>query len=308
MNKTQVIYIVGMGRSGSTVLDAILGSHPAVCGVGELSNFVRSGWLEGEYCACGERGNVCAFWAAVREEWTRRVAPADITGYPALQSTFESFSSWPRLLLERVWRSRRFREYARLTVSLFDAISAVSGRPTVVDSSKAPMRAYALTVTAGLDLRMVHLVRDPRGVAWSLLNPHPKDERAGVRKERRRKPAVRTAVMWVIVNFQAMRAARRVERGHRTFVRYEELVTDPKAVLGRIADIAGIDFGDVATAVSSGAPVAIGHATAGNRLRMRRSFELRANTEWMVRLPASAERLVWTIAGPVMRRMGYERR
>lgn len=307
MSKVRVVYIMGVGRSGSTVLDAIIGSHPSVCSVGELSHVVRNGW-EREYCACGERADVCTFWVEVRREWGRRIAPADITDYLPLQETFESFSSWPRLVLERMWPSRRFRHYARLSASLFEAITAVSGRPTVVDSSKAPMRAYALALTGVLDLRMVHLVRDARAVAWSMLNPQPKDDRAVVRKQAKPWPVAVTAVIWVIVHVQAFRAARRITGQHTVTVRYEELVTDPKAVLARIGDIAGIDLGHVAAAVSGGAPVAIGHSTAGNRLRMRRSFELRPNMEWMARLPRRAERLVWTIAGPLMRHLGYERR
>jgi hypothetical protein len=304
VSKPRIVYIMGMGRSGSTVLDAVIGSHPLVCGVGELSHFVRSGWLQGEYCACGERGDACPFWTEVCREWSRRIAPMEITAYPPLQETFESFSSWPRLLLERMWRSSRFRVYGHLSASLFDAIRAVSGRPIVVDSSKAPMRAYALAMTGALDLRLVHLVRDPRGVAWSMLNPHPQNGRVGMRT----RSAVSTAVRWLLVNFQSFRTARRLPREHTTTVRYEEVATDPKAFLGQIGEMTGLDFGAVASAVGGGMPIAIGHATAGNPLRMRRSFELRPNTDWMARLPLRDERLVWTIAGPLMRRLGYRRR
>ena len=31
-----IIYIAGIGHSGSTLLDVLLGSHPDICGVGEI--------------------------------------------------------------------------------------------------------------------------------------------------------------------------------------------------------------------------------------------------------------------------------
>src|SRR3712207_8630396 len=46
--------------------------------------------------------------------------------------------------------------------------SAVSGKPVIVDSSKSPARALALGMVPGIDLYVVHLVRDGRGVATSL--------------------------------------------------------------------------------------------------------------------------------------------
>src|SRR5437773_1697066 len=50
----RVIYIMGAGRSGSTLLDTILASHPEVVGVGELVNLHSAGWTAKEICACGQ--------------------------------------------------------------------------------------------------------------------------------------------------------------------------------------------------------------------------------------------------------------
>lgn len=306
MSATPVAYIVGMGRSGSTVMDALLGTHPSACGVGELVNLVGSGWLKREYCACGERGNLCTFWAAVRREWSERIDPLDVTDYLPLQHTFESRSSWVRLMAERALTSQRFRAYGRMSAALFDSIRAVSGRAVVIDSSKSPMRAYALA-TSGIDMRLLHLVRDPRAVAWSLRKRHPKDERAGIQRDLPPRAAARTAALWVLANVQAMWVRRQVGAEAAVLIRYEDLLTDPKPVLRRVGEVIGLDLGDVQAALAEGLPITVGHNIAGNRLRMRGRFGLQFDVEWQERLPQRDKRIVWAIAGPLMRRFGYER-
>src|SRR3712207_6848820 len=38
----------GLGRSGSTVLDVVLGNHPSIESVGEVGNLFRTGWVSRE--------------------------------------------------------------------------------------------------------------------------------------------------------------------------------------------------------------------------------------------------------------------
>ena len=77
----RVIYIMGAGRSGSTVLDTVLGNHFQIESVGELANLPKFAWINGEYCACGERGNACLFWEEVRLKWMQRCGIEDISDY-----------------------------------------------------------------------------------------------------------------------------------------------------------------------------------------------------------------------------------
>lgn len=86
----KVLKITGLGRSGSTILDVVLGNHPDIESVGEASNLIRNGWISRESlrgipkdrlrrptCTCGKRLDVlyvdapdeaCPFWSSVRRE------------------------------------------------------------------------------------------------------------------------------------------------------------------------------------------------------------------------------------------------
>src|SRR5215212_3885570 len=91
----KVLKIIGLGRSGSTILDIVLGNHPQIESVGEVMNLIRTGWISQEslrgldpkrlrrpLCTCGKRLDVpnivdapaegCPFWSSVRREWVQR--------------------------------------------------------------------------------------------------------------------------------------------------------------------------------------------------------------------------------------------
>ena len=68
--------------------------------------------------------------------------------------------------------------YAEMTAALYRSISDVSGKTVILDSSKKPLRTYALLATGTVDVRVLHLVRDGRGVVWSRLKSLPRDVEA----------------------------------------------------------------------------------------------------------------------------------
>ena len=200
----RVLYIMGSARSGSTILDVVLGNHPDVESVGEANKLIRTGWvsrgslrgidpgrLRRPFCTCDKRLDVlhvdipdeaCPFWSGVRSEWAGRNDPRSIESYPKLQDEFEPQGRWPRLLYEGLRPSPSFRSYAQLTRSFFESIRAVSGKPIIVDCSKISVRAFALAIMPGIDLYVVHLVRDGRGVIASNIESFRGDRPAGVRR------------------------------------------------------------------------------------------------------------------------------
>ena len=60
----KLIYIGGYGRSGSTLLERILASHPNIVGCGELHN-IEDDFIQNEMCGCGQRASDCDFYRAL---------------------------------------------------------------------------------------------------------------------------------------------------------------------------------------------------------------------------------------------------
>lgn len=305
-NPVTVLYIMGAGRSGSTLLDMILGSHPDMLGAGELTNAARNGWLKNEDCSCNRPVGECPFWTEMRRVWEK--SDADLKHYVALQDLFERYERLPNLLRERLSPSPEFREYADSTYALFEAIREVSGKPVVVDSSKIPIRALALSMVSGLDLRLVHLIRDGRGVAASLNRRWRKDEEPGVTRDVKGRPVWRTAAFWTVVNLVSEWAGRRLGPGKSVRIRYEDLVASPNETLAKVGAVADVDYSRLAEHLAGGGTVGAEHNIAGNRLRMSKAVHLRPDVgSWKDTLSESQQRLCWTLMGWLLRRYGYKR-
>jgi len=301
----RVVYVVGAGRSGSTVLDTILGSHPRVAGFGELVNLPRAGWINNEYCACGVRALDCPFWSAVRARWHELQPDTDCVEYARLQDAFTRFRRLPYLMAAHRLGTEAFRRYESQTVALFRSIADVADVDIVVDSSKSPVRGRILRVLSGLDVRFIHLVRDGRAVTWSYRKRHARDEKAGLQRAIEPMPTWRVAAAWTATNLLAEtllgdRAQRQSGR-----LRYETLVTRPDEALGTLEGLVGVDLSDVGARVASGQSVPVGHTIAGNRLRMNGSVTLTCDFSWEEELSSRDARRFVRLAGWMLRRYGY---
>jgi len=82
----RLVYIAGVARSGSTVLDSILGNHPLIQSVGELARLASDGWVQNFYCSCGKPSQECPFWVAVHEAWCSLNGSVTIQEYIKIQS------------------------------------------------------------------------------------------------------------------------------------------------------------------------------------------------------------------------------
>jgi hypothetical protein len=307
----QVLYVMGSGHSGSTLLDIMLGAHPEVLSTGELSS-TRGSWIANRYCSCGRRVDECPFWSEVRRNWAGRIGADDVEGYFALEGAFERRSRWPLLWWQRWNPSARFKTYATYTRALFQALREVGGKRVIVDSSKNPLRAFALSLMPGVDLHLVHLIRDGRGVMLSLMNKNRRQkekEKAGVIKAARVRSVWRVAAFWIGVNLMSEWVRRRFGAGRSVRVCYEDLVADTKGALSGIGRLIDVDFAGVADAVSDGGGIEIEHNIGGNRqVRMSGNLRLRPEAgEWKSRLSRKERLLSRALMGPLLRRYGYQK-
>lgn len=63
--KKKIIYIAGVGHSGSTILDMSLSCAENVIGLGEIKTLLDSETIESHlksYCSCGKLATECEFW------------------------------------------------------------------------------------------------------------------------------------------------------------------------------------------------------------------------------------------------------
>jgi len=308
-DRIRIVFIMGVGRSGSTLLDTILGNHPDMEGVGELCNISENGWIANRYCACGQRVNNCPFWSEVRREWAERTGTGNEYRYASLIRALEKRRAWLGRLAQEIRRgSSRVQEYLELTKALFEGIKIASGKSIIVDSSKRASRALLLSQIPEVDLHVIHLVRDVRGVVWSKKKSFPINERAGLSKGEVPQSSVRSSLAWNLVNVVDEWTRRRLFAPKSIRVRYEDCVAHPKETLPQIGRLIDVDLSELAEAIVAGEQMEIGHTISGNYMRMAGPARVRPDTAWIEKLPSWDRRVCWMLSGWLMRRYGYRRK
>lgn len=193
--------------------------------------------------------------------------------------------------------------YARLLGWLYQQIRTAAGARVVVDSSKNPAGAAMLPIVPGISAVLVHLVRDPRAVAFSMQRQRPLPEFGG-KEEMGRVHPVRSSVQWFASNLisEAVRSRAPVPS---VFLRYEELVRNPKDAVRKVLTAVG-ESADMDFITSSGLHLGMNHTVGGNPRRFSTGIvEVRPDDEWLAR-QRPLDRWMATIpALPLMSRYGY---
>ncbi len=311
--RPRILYLGGLGRSGSTLIERLLGELPGVCAVGEVVHMWRRGVAEGERCGCGEPFGECPFWTLVGKAafggWDR----VDVGRIGALQDMVDRTRYVPLLAASAMRPAfrRALGEYTSYYRRIYAAIAAASGCSFIVDSSKHASLAFCLSRCADIDLRVVHVVRDSRAVAYSWTKKVNRPDTAMASYMTRYSPAA-AAAQWNAQNGAIQLLARTGTPVLR--VRYEDAAAAPEATLRDIAAFAGLAADGMAMPFLGGqgddrwAELHAAHTASGNPMRFSTGrIPIRPDEKWRSAMPAGQRRLVTALTLPLLAHYGYAR-
>jgi hypothetical protein len=303
---TDLVYIMGHGYSGSTLLTFLLGSHPKIATIGELGIAPRSKTRPEEFlCSCHSPIRDCDFWQRVAQGMTDRGHPFDIwqadLDFRARDGgladvVLRAVQRGPVLetarnvALRTVPKARRelSRVLARIE-ALVDTIVGIKGSSVFLDSSKRPERATFMRRVPSFDMKVIHLVRDGRAVSWSTM------KNLGVG------PA-EAARSWVGDNTASEHAKRYFSPDRLLTLRYEDLCTNPERALADVYKFIGVpakngyhDFR------------AYEHHIIGNRMRLSSTSEIRLDERWKEALTPEQLAIIEKHVKPLNEGYGYGR-
>jgi Sulfotransferase family len=304
----RVLYIGGCTRSGSTLVDRMLGQIPGFLSTGEFGLLTTHSLVENRLCGCGLRFMECPFWQAVGEAafggWDTPEAKELVALHPQLTRQ----RHLPLLFAPGLSRtfSTKLRRYRQLLSRMYEGLHTVSGAEVVVDSTKAPAYALVLRGVPGLDLRILQLVRDSRGTAYSATKRQiMRDSVDRVVYKHHYAPAVIT-LRWNFYHllFDVMR----VLGAKRLVARYEDVVHEPREALTRIATFAGRPArdNDLDFISTSAVELKVDHTAVGNDMRFAHGpVAMREDDAWRRSLPRSSRRAVTLLSWPLLKRWKY---
>jgi hypothetical protein len=311
-HKTKVLYIAGWGRSGSTIIDNILGEIDGFFSGGEVHYLWERGLVEGRKCGCGRRLTECPVWSRVLErlatdEIAASASPAQVVRWQRESVRVRHSFGLVRVTRDRVRLNESLDLYTRLLGATYAAIAEVTGARVIVDSSKRPSEASALHLVPGISPYAVHLVRDPRAVAYSWHRRKAHLDR-GAPTEMRRHGTVASTLSWTLWN-SAIEMVRRSGHFESMRLRYEDFVGDPKRSIEAIVDMVGEEMSSLPFVDETTVRLSGNHTISGNPSRFSTGdMPVRADDDW-IRKQSLRDRMIATsLAAPLLHRYGYRLR
>jgi hypothetical protein len=295
--KIEVIYLLGCGRSGSTLLDLALGSHPRVASVGEVWYHQR--WLQNNFeCTCGSPFTSCAFWQAVTERLRAFGNEAAVT--PVQSRRAKAGAVLQLLAGGRLPPREQTQRYALATYRLFKAVQEVSHKPVILDSSKNPMRLLYLSASGLFNLKVIYLIRDGRAYLNSTRKPVKMPAQGGQMAPAQ--SAWRATWRWMLTNSLSSLLCSRLPRASWCAIKYEDFARAPFDVLPRLCEFLNLNYSP--ELLEADKPVA--HNISGSRWRYQSGGSIRLDEKWRAELPASRRLAFNILAGWLNRSYGYQ--
>ncbi len=293
-----LLYILGSGHCGSTLLDLLLNGHSQILGLGEIVALKRYIALAKKVprnspkplqSSC--RRNQLKDWIEVESH------PLDTPFWQAVKRCYESiaeapfdridthhYSKWSTI---RSWQTEDIESWVRPNKALLSSVHQISSRNILTDASKSPHRLYLLQRSGLFDIRVIHLLRDGRAVINSYIRKYG-DFRLALRR-------------WAAPALLAFYVRRTFAKTDWLLVRYEELATRPEDTLKTICAFLGVNFESEMLVYRNQPYFGIG----GNRMREREDEHIILDEGWRQELHRKHRLAFALIAGWLNRSYGY---
>ncbi|MBA2433794.1 MAG: sulfotransferase [Chthoniobacterales bacterium] len=297
----ELLYILSPSFSGSTLLTFLLAAHPEIATVGELKASAI-GDVESYRCSCGALLKQCDFWRKVKTGMKKSGVEFDFddfgthfTSGPAwfrrlvrlgARNPLLSQSSSQLLRIVPFCRSRLERTIGQNRI-LIDLIASIQGGRIFLDASKDPERLTQLLLSKQWKIRVVHLLRDGRGVSSSYKKHHNVDMKSA-------------AAEWLRTERACVHVAARMARKDVLTVKYEDVCREPQRTIEEIFAFAGLVHG---ISVNGAIPES-GHVL-GNAMRLSGGKRILLDERWRTELLPCDLRVFDAIGGDLNRRRGY---
>ena len=262
-----LIYILGAGHCGSTLLSLCLDQHKSVVGLSEIITLNRKspGWSGSKFVLSDH------FWSEVNRDMRERFSER---------------------LTEVPFNLRQSLPYYDLAIQrnkvALESILNISGKSIICDSSKDSKRLDVLLGSKLFKVKVIYLVRDGRAIVHSY----------------RRKYGSWLPGWFNLTRTD--RAARQLKNKYGSdnwlTVRYEDMVSDLEGSLVKICNFAGINFDSNMLNPDTSDFNGLG----GNNLLNRPIDSIKLDTAWKTEMPTMVRIFTSATVLSYNRRYGYK--
>lgn len=292
----KIVFVVCPSYHGATLLSLLLNNHPEILALGDTIPTRKYD----QVCACQQAVSACDFWqSAFRAARAERFEsePGFLPAIPRLAAS-ERANAAANLVLALASRLEPLRRRSiRLApvAAYLDAYEAfrkttldLAGARIFVDGQKHWLTPIVCAALTSHEVSVLHLTRDPRGFAYSMVR---RDRTNGVEAARNWRNSHR------LIGLAGLLLGRHRYRR----IRYEDLAATPHAVMSEIFAFIGVEDRDVVRTPDDSAK----RHTMGNRMLKEFDGRVQLDTRWQETFSAEELDGIERAAAPLMKRFGY---
>ena len=261
MNK-KIIYIMGAGRSGSTLLDIILGNLDQCFSAGELNRYPKREGNPPDVVQIEKK----VFWDKVKSDFESQFQFDSYRDLSDLNSLYEYHSASIRNVFLNE-NSKQYASYMSYTLRFYEVLSNHVEEDYIIDSSKYPMRGYYLNKCFPGKVSFIYLKRKPSDVVKSFKKKEI---------EQPSKNWFQANAYLMIVNILSTVVCRLLMKSGCKCIEisYNDLTNDPVKTYESLGQALEIDTNKIITMYNDGIEYNVGYLFDGNRLRQETSVKL----------------------------------
>jgi hypothetical protein len=314
----QYIYIVGRGRSGSTLVELILNGHPEMAAMGELEKlslqFARDeNAIYPGLCSCGSRPMECSYWNTIAND-IKSDFNVDIVKNP-----FDfrvSDVGWEEdfgIKSPLDWISRKFQRLLRIIAynnlpngflkNLFTykgkiwannrfyigkKFAKLQNAKFVVDASKDRLGMRDLYDYGNGNVKIIFLTRDVFGNVWSSIKNEKRDVESATHQ-------------WVKDQNRMLKLLENVNKNDYLHVKYESICTNTEDECRRICDFLGIEYSDLMLRFDKESR----HTIGGNKIRFSQINGIKQDFAWKKELEEHEIEQINSISYDTQKKLNY---
>lgn len=270
------IFVIGFQRSGTTLLQALLGAHPRIAAPPELHFIFRILGL-------------ADYYGDLHDDTNLRSALHDMLHPPVPLLAGCGFDE--EVLFRRALAGDR--TYRGLLELVMDDFAERQGKPRW--SEKTPGQSAQSVLELCPEAQLIHIIRDPRDVvASSLVTPWASA------------PARQVAVDWRAFTLNNIRVGAESGPGSYLQIRFEDLVRGPEVVLRIVTAFLGEDFTTEMLTDHTARRPTVAAVAAGWQGRALEPIDSTREGQWQTRLTRLQKAEVAAVVQNELLAFGYQ--
>ncbi len=301
----QYIFLASSSYSGSTLLALILGSHPLIATVSELIGVTENTDFNSYMCSCGNKLANCDFWSVIADEMIAKFPDFNLRNF---QTRFQPISGRFIDKLQFAYVPNRRAQSLRnaiyhfspkhrkhlnniieRNISLGESICRYFQKDYFLDASKNYLRIHHLKRNLKCPFKVIHLIKDGRGVFNSYKRYQPSLSDQGA------------ILKWKSANIRIENALTEIEAENHFRLLYRDLANDTERTLQKLFNFIGLDFSPNCLNFQNQKHHIIGNTNT----RLNKSNEIYYDEKWKDSLSASQLALFNKIGGDLNKKYGY---